>query len=371
MNKSPKDTRVVVGMSGGVDSSVAALLLKQQGYDVVGIFMKNWDDTDENGVCTATEDYNDVIRVCNQIGIPYYAVNFEKQYWDKVFTYFLDEYKAGRTPNPDVMCNKEIKFKAFLEHAVNLGADYLATGHYAQVEFRDGEYKMLRGIDENKDQTYFLNQLTQDQLEKVMFPLGGIDKPKVREIAKEANLATAAKKDSTGICFIGERNFKEFLGNYLPAQPGTMQTLSGEIKGKHDGLMYYTIGQRHGLGIGGSGEPWFAVGKDLAENILYVEQGFDHESLYSTSISAVNVSWVSAKERTQEFSCTAKFRYRQEDNEVTVRITGENSAEVVFEKPIRAVTPGQAVVFYNGDECLGGGTIDEVYKGSNRLTYVG
>ncbi|PLT30894.1 tRNA 2-thiouridine(34) synthase MnmA [Peribacillus deserti] len=371
MNKSPKDTRVVVGMSGGVDSSVAALLLKQQGYDVVGIFMKNWDDTDENGVCTATEDYNDVIRVCNQIGIPYYAVNFEKQYWDKVFTYFLDEYKAGRTPNPDVMCNKEIKFKAFLEHAVNLGADYLATGHYAQVQFQDGEYKMLRGIDENKDQTYFLNQLTQEQLEKVMFPLGGIDKPRVREIAKEAGLATAAKKDSTGICFIGERNFKEFLGNYLPAQPGVMQTLSGEEKGGHDGLMYYTIGQRHGLGIGGSGEPWFAVGKNLADNILYVEQGFDHDSLYSTSISAVNVSWVSAKEKPQEFTCTAKFRYRQEDNEVTVRLTGDNSAEVIFDKPIRAVTPGQAVVFYNGDECLGGGTIDEVYKGSERLTYVG
>ncbi|WP_026693818.1 tRNA 2-thiouridine(34) synthase MnmA [Peribacillus kribbensis] len=371
MNKLPKDTRVVVGMSGGVDSSVAALLLKQQGYDVVGIFMKNWDDTDENGVCTATEDYNDVIRVCNQIGIPYYAVNFEKQYWDKVFTYFLDEYKAGRTPNPDVMCNKEIKFKAFLEHALNLGADYLATGHYAQVEFRDGEYKMLRAIDDNKDQTYFLNQLSQDQLSKVMFPLGGIEKPKVREIAKEAGLATAAKKDSTGICFIGERNFKEFLSNYLPAQPGTMQTLSGEVKGQHEGLMYYTIGQRHGLGIGGSGDPWFAVGKDLEKNILYVEQGFEHDSLFSTSISAVNLSWVSGSEVPEEFTCTAKFRYRQADNEVTVKVTSKDTAEVIFKQPIRAVTPGQAVVFYNGDVCLGGGTIDEVYKGSERLTYVG
>ncbi|MRX71373.1 tRNA 2-thiouridine(34) synthase MnmA [Bacillus lacus] len=371
MQKSPKDTRVVVGMSGGVDSSVAALLLKQQGYDVIGIFMKNWDDTDENGVCTATEDYNDVIQVCNQIGIPYYAVNFEKQYWEKVFTYFLDEYKAGRTPNPDVMCNKEIKFKAFLEHALSLGADYLATGHYAQVAFRDGEYKMLRGLDDNKDQTYFLNQLGQEQLSKVMFPIGGLEKPKVRELAKEAELATAAKKDSTGICFIGERNFKEFLSGYLPAQPGMMTTLDGEVKGKHDGLMYYTIGQRHGLGIGGSGEPWFAVGKDLEKNILYVDQGFDNDVLYSDAINAVNMSWVSDSKPEGELTCTAKFRYRQADNEVTVKMTGNDTAKVSFKNPIRAITPGQAVVFYNGDECLGGGTIDDVFKNGERLWYLG
>ena len=369
--REPKDIRVVVGMSGGVDSSVAALLLKQQGYDVIGIFMKNWDDTDDTGFCTATEDYNDVIRVCNQIGIPYYGVNFEKQYWDKVFTYFLEEYKAGRTPNPDVMCNKEIKFKAFLEHAVNLGADYLATGHYAQVEYRDGEYKMLRGKDENKDQTYFLNQLNQEQLSKVMFPIGNLDKPRVREIAKEANLATATKKDSTGICFIGERNFKEFLGQYLPAQPGNMETMDGEVKGKHEGLMYHTIGQRHGLGIGGSGEPWFAIGKDLKRNILYVGQGFHHEKLYSESIIADNVSWVSNREKPGEFTCTAKFRYRQEDHKVTVQLMDDHKVKVIFDEPIRAVTPGQAVVFYNGDECLGGGTIDEVYKNGQRLTYVG
>ncbi|WP_040207851.1 tRNA 2-thiouridine(34) synthase MnmA [Neobacillus jeddahensis] len=369
--KDPKNTRVVVGMSGGVDSSVAALLLKQQGYDVIGIFMKNWDDTDESGFCTATEDYEDVIRVCNQIGIPYYAVNFEKQYWDKVFTYFLEEYKAGRTPNPDVMCNKEIKFKAFLEHAVNLGADYLATGHYARVEYREGEYKMLRGLDENKDQTYFLNQLTQDQLSKVMFPIGNLEKPRVREIALEADLATAKKKDSTGICFIGERNFKEFLGQYLPAQPGNMETFDGEIKGKHEGLMYHTIGQRHGLGIGGSGEPWFAIGKDLKRNILYVGQGFHHEKLYSDSITAVNVSWVSNAEKPVEFDCTAKFRYRQEDHKVTVRLLEGDKVEVRFHEPIRAITPGQAAVFYNGEECLGGGTIDEVYKNGERLTYVG
>ncbi|MGM0874373.1 MAG: tRNA 2-thiouridine(34) synthase MnmA [Bacillota bacterium] len=370
MKKDPKDIRVVVGMSGGVDSSVAALRLKEQGYDVIGIFMKNWDDTDENGVCTATEDYNDVIEVCNQIGIPYYAVNFEKQYWDKVFTYFLDEYKAGRTPNPDVMCNKEIKFKAFLDHAVSLGADYLATGHYARVEYRDGEYKMLRGIDENKDQTYFLNQLGQDQLSKVLFPLGDIEKPEVRKLAGIANLATATKKDSTGICFIGERNFKEFLSGYLPAQPGIMQTLDGEVKGKHDGLMYYTIGQRHGLGIGGSGDPWFAVGKDLEKNVLYVEQGFHNELLYSDSIIATNVSWIS-EQPISEVACTAKFRYRQEDNEVVVNMIDATTAEVTFKKPIRAVTPGQAVVFYDGEVCLGGGTIDNVFKNGEKLWYVG
>ncbi|WP_141433675.1 tRNA 2-thiouridine(34) synthase MnmA [Bacillus sp. 03113] len=371
MKKEPKDTRVVVGMSGGVDSSVAALLLKEQGYDVIGIFMKNWDDTDEFGVCTATEDYEDVIRVCNQIGIPYYAVNFEKQYWDKVFTYFLDEYKAGRTPNPDVMCNKEIKFKAFLDHAMMLGADYLATGHYARVAYMDGEYKMLRGIDDNKDQTYFLNQLSQSQLEKVMFPIGNIEKAQVRKIAQEAGLATAAKKDSTGICFIGERNFKDFLSNYLPAQPGNMETLDGEILGRHDGLMYYTIGQRHGLGIGGAGDPWFVIGKDIKKNVLYVGQGFHHHKLYSDSIIATNISWVSNEEKPQSFECTAKFRYRQPDHKVTVQLLENQCAKVIFHEPIRAVTPGQAVVFYHDEECLGGGTIDEIFYHSERLTYVG
>lgn len=371
VKKDNKDIRVVVGMSGGVDSSVAALLLKEQGYDVIGIFMKNWDDTDEFGVCTATEDYEDVIRVCNQIGIPYYAVNFEKQYWDKVFTYFLEEYKAGRTPNPDVMCNKEIKFKAFLEHAMKLGADYLATGHYARVEYRDGEYKMLRGVDENKDQTYFLNQLSQNQLEKVMFPIGDIEKAKVREIAQEANLATATKKDSTGICFIGERNFKEFLSNYLPAQPGNMETLEGEVVGKHDGLMYYTIGQRHGLGIGGAGDPWFVIGKDLERNVLFVGQAFHNDKLYSDSIIAVDVSWVTGGEVMQTFECTAKFRYRQPDNKVTVHKLENGTVKVIFAEPIRAITPGQSVVFYQGDECLGGGTIDQVFRDEKQLTYVG
>jgi len=369
--KDKKDIRVVVGMSGGVDSSVAAYLLKEEGYDVIGIFMKNWDDTDEFGVCTATQDFEDVIRVCNQIGIPYYAVNFEKEYWDKVFTYFLDEYRAGRTPNPDVMCNKEIKFKAFLDHALKLGADYLATGHYAQVIYEDGEYKMLRGKDEGKDQTYFLNQLTQEQLSKVMFPLGHLTKKEVREIAEKAGLATAKKKDSTGICFIGERNFKEFLSQYLPAKPGRMETLAGEYKGKHDGLMYYTIGQRHGLGIGGAGDPWFVIGKDLKRNVLYVGQGFDHEALYSDEILATNISWTSNREKPERFHCTAKFRYRQPDHGVTVELLEGKRARVIFDKPIRAVTPGQAVVFYDGDECLGGGTIDLIFKAGKQLDYVG
>lgn len=371
MKKAPKDTRVVVGMSGGVDSSVAAMLLKQQGYDVIGIFMKNWDDTDEFGVCTATEDYEDVIRVCNQLDIPYYSVNFEKQYWDKVFTHFLDEYKSGRTPNPDVICNKEIKFKAFLDYAMSLGADYVATGHYARVVRENGKVHMLRGKDENKDQTYFLNQLTEDQLSKVLFPIGDMEKPKVRELATEANLITASKKDSTGICFIGERNFKEFLSGYLPAQKGNMETFDGKVVGQHDGLMYYTIGQRHGLGIGGEGDPWFVIGKDVDRNVLYVGQGFHHEMLYSDSIISDNVSWISGGSIPDLFECTAKFRYRQSDNKVTVKRLGDSKVKVIFHEPIRAITPGQAVVFYQGEECLGGGTINQVFRDNKQLTYVG
>ncbi|MGV3244110.1 tRNA 2-thiouridine(34) synthase MnmA [Staphylococcus sp. 11261D007BR] len=365
------DTRVVVGMSGGVDSSVTAYLLKEQGYEVIGIFMKNWDDTDENGICTATEDYNDVIAVCNQLDIPYYAVNFEKEYWDKVFTYFLDEYKKGRTPNPDVMCNKEIKFKAFLEHALKLGADYVATGHYAQVRRNDdGTVEMLRGVDTNKDQTYFLNQLTQDQLQNVMFPLGHLDKKEVRAIAEQQDLATAKKKDSTGICFIGERNFKTFLSQYLPAQSGEMRTLNGVVKGQHSGLMYYTIGQRHGLGIGGDGDPWFVVGKNLEDNVLYVEQGFHHDALYSDYLIASDVSFVNPIDLSQPLHCTAKFRYRQKDTKVTVTRENDNAIRVTFDEPVRAITPGQAVVLYDEEVCLGGATIDDVFKESGQLDYV-
>ncbi|SES82245.1 tRNA 2-thiouridine(34) synthase MnmA [Anaerobranca gottschalkii] len=357
-------TRVVIGMSGGVDSSVAALLLKEQGYDVIGIFMKNWEEKDELGVCTSTKDYEDVRKVCDQIGIPYYTVNFQKEYWERVFQYFLDEYRKGRTPNPDVMCNKEIKFKAFLDYALKIGAKYLATGHYAQIDYIDGEYKLKRGADPNKDQTYFLNTLGQQELSKTLFPIGHLHKSEVREIAKKAGLATANKKDSTGICFIGEKNFKEFLSTYLPAKPGEMRTLSGEYKGKHDGLMYYTLGQRKGLGIGGSGngKPWFVVGKDLKNNILYVEQGDDHPKLYSKGLYATDISFVTDKEMPKEFECTVKVRYRQKDQPATVYLTGKDTCKVMFHQPMRAVTPGQAVVFYNGEYCLGGGIIDETIE---------
>lgn len=370
-------TRVVVGMSGGVDSSVTALVLKEQGYDVVGIFMKNWDDTDENGVCTATEDYKDVAAVAEQIGIPYYSVNFEKEYWDRVFEYFLDEYKRGRTPNPDVMCNKEIKFKAFLDYAMDMGADYVATGHYAQVtRDENGVSHMLRGVDNNKDQTYFLSQLSQAQLAKTMFPLGHMEKSEVREIAEKAGLATAKKKDSTGVCFIGEKNFKEFLSKYLPAKPGKMITETGEVKGDHAGLMYYTIGQRQGLGIGGSAgdsqEPWFAIGKDLTTNTLYVDQGFHHPTLYSTHLEASQMHFTTEEERPAEFKCTAKFRYRQTDVGVTVKFAegDQTKATVIFDEPVRAITPGQAVVFYDGEECLGGGMIDAAFHGEEKRQYV-
>ena len=368
-------TRVVIGMSGGVDSSVAALLLKEQGYDVIGLFMKNWDDTDENGYCTATEDYKDVALVAEQIGIPYYSVNFEKEYWNRVFEYFLEEYKKGRTPNPDVMCNKEVKFKAFLDYAMDLGADYVAMGHYARVERDlDGTVHLLRGVDENKDQTYFLNQLSQAQLQKSLFPLGGMQKSEVRELAEKAGLATAKKKDSTGICFIGERNFNEFLSNYLPNRPGRMVTLDGEDKGSHAGLMYYTIGQRQGLGIGGGGEsnePWFVIGKDIETQTLYVGQGFHHPDLYADYLEASDLNFTSDLPMPREFSCTAKFRYRQKDTEVKVVLdeTG-TKATVYFAEPVRAITPGQAVVFYDGDECLGGGIIDAAYSDAKKRQYV-
>ncbi|MED4603551.1 tRNA 2-thiouridine(34) synthase MnmA [Paenibacillus validus] len=356
--------RVVLGMSGGVDSSVAALLLKEQGYEVIGVFMKNWDDTDEFGHCTAEEDAEDVRRVCSQIGIPYYTVNFEKPYMDKVFAYFLDEYRKGRTPNPDVMCNREIKFGEFLNKALELGADYIATGHYARVEQVDGVYRLLRGVDSNKDQTYFLHALSQYQLSKAMFPIGHLPKPEVRAIAEKSGLATAKKKDSTGVCFIGERNFKEFLSGYLPAKPGEMRTLDGELKGRHDGLMYYTLGQRQGLGIGGSGsgEPWFVAGKDLERNVLYVVQGEKHPALYSKGLLATDLTWISGEPPQSPFRCTAKFRYRQPDQGVIVHFEADGSCRVEFDQPQKAITPGQSVVFYDGDVCLGGAVIDKMVK---------
>ncbi|KRO00224.1 tRNA 2-thiouridine(34) synthase MnmA [Companilactobacillus kimchiensis] len=369
-----KKKRVVVGMSGGVDSSVSALLLKQQGYEVIGVFMKNWDDSDDAGVCTATEDYEDVAKVANKIGIPYYSVNFEKEYWDRVFEYFLAEYRKGRTPNPDVMCNKEVKFKAFLDYANKLNADYIAMGHYAQ-SFRDdnGVVHLLRGGDANKDQTYFLSTVQQDQLQKALFPIGGMQKSEVRRIAEEAGLATAKKKDSMGVCFIGERDFRKFLTEFLPAQSGQMMTPDGVVKGQHSGLMYYTIGQRQGLGIGGDGksnEPWFVVGKDMSKNILYVDQGYDNPALYADHLDASDLSFITGLDYGESFHATAKFRYRQQDVGVTVNVLGDGKVNVVFDNPVRAITPGQEVVFYDGEECLGGATIDAAYMAEKKLQYI-
>lgn len=371
-------TRVVVGMSGGVDSSVTALLLKRQGYDVVGVFMKNWDDTDENGVCTATEDYKDVAKVAAKICIPYYSVNFEKEYWDRVFKYFIAEYKKGRTPNPDVICNKEIKFKAFIDYANQLGADYVATGHYADLKRdADGRMHLMRAKDQHKDQTYFLSQLDYHQLDKVMFPLANYTKPEIRQIAKEAGLATADKKDSVGICFIGEDgHFREFLSQYIPAQPGNMETVDGQVVGQHMGLMYYTIGQRRGLGLGGnkkSNEPWFVIGKDIKKNILYVGQGYHNEHLYATHLEASDIQWVDdvVSRYGHDFHCTAKFRYRQKDVGVTAHIAEDSQhVTVEFDDPARAITPGQAVVFYDGQECLGSAIIDRAYNNERQLQYV-
>lgn len=369
MDKNNKNIKVVVGMSGGVDSSVSALLLKQQGYDVIGVFMKNWDEKDDEGYCTAAEDYEDVRRVCEQIDIPYYTVNFVKEYWDRVFTYFLDEYKKGRTPNPDVMCNNEIKFKAFLDFALKVGADFMATGHYARVGKDNSQYQLLRGNDPNKDQTYFLCTLGQHQLSKTIFPIGDMPKDRVRQIARDAGLKTASKKDSTGICFIGERNFKEFLSNYLPAMPGEIRTLKGEKVGKHDGLMYYTIGQRKGLGIGGigTGEPWFVAEKDLKNNILFVVQGDSSRELYSVGLEASDIHWVNGNAPGSVFKCTAKFRYRQPDQGVTVYMKDNNSCIIKFDDLQRAITPGQAVVFYDSEICLGGGTIDKSFRHEENL----
>lgn len=371
-------TRVVVGMSGGVDSSVTALLLKQQGYDVVGVFMKNWDDTDENGVCTATEDYKDVAKVATQIGIPYYSVNFEKEYWDRVFTYFIDEFKKGRTPNPDVICNKEIKFKAFIEYANQLGADYVATGHYADLKRDEADnMHLMRAKDQTKDQTYFLSQLDHAQLDKVLFPLAGYTKKEVRQLAKDAGLVVADKKDSVGICFIGEDgHFREFLSQYLPAQQGEMQTVDGKVVGTHAGLMYYTIGQRKGLGLGGTKEnndPWFVIGKDITKNVLYVGQGYENEHLYATHMEASDIHWVDdvVSRYGTEFHCTAKFRYRQKDEGVTVKLSDDGQmVTVISDDPARAITPGQAVVFYDGDECLGSAIIDRAYNQERQLQYV-
>lgn len=356
--------RVVVGISGGVDSSVAAYLLKQQGHEVIGLFMVNWEEID--GTCTAETDYEDVKRVCNKIGIPYYSVNYAKEYYDRVFKHFLEEYKRGRTPNPDVLCNREIKFGPFLEQARRLGADMIATGHYCKKIEKDGKYYLAKSHDLNKDQSYFLNQLSQSQLQSVLFPLAEIDKPEVRRIAAELELSTATKKDSTGICFIGERNFKNFLKNYLPAMPGDIVDLEGNKVGRHDGLMYYTLGQRRGLNIGGrkggNGERWFVVKKDLDKNLLIVSQG-EEDELFSDGLYASEMNWIPCLPDKKEFDCFAKFRYRQPDQAVKVTVLDDKHIKVDFDEPQRAITPGQYAVLYDADGiCLGGGVIDSSFK---------
>ncbi len=348
--------RVVVGMSGGVDSSVAALLLKKQGYDVVGVFMKNWEEKDENGVCTAESDWSDVRDVCDVIGIPYYSVNFAKEYMERVFSVFLSEYRAGRTPNPDVLCNREIKFKAFLHFAMQLGAGRMATGHFVRTNEQGA---LLRGADPNKDQSYFLYMLKSGQLKESLFPVGGMTKQEVRALARENGLPVSEKKDSTGVCFIGERNFKKFLSEFLPAKPGDIVTPEGETVGRHEGLMYYTLGQRRGLGIGGRGDgrSFFVVDKDLKNNRLIVVQGEDSELLYSKACLCTDATFVrNALPNGVPLHLTAKFRYRQTDQGCTVTRDGD-ALHIVYDTPQRAVTPGQSAVLYDGEECLGGGII--------------
>ena len=365
--------KVVIGMSGGVDSSVAAYLLKKEGHEVIGLFMRNWDATINNdimgnptlnnNICPQEQDYNDAKDVCDKLGIPLYRVDFVKEYWDYVFTYFLDELKKGRTPNPDIMCNKYIKFDLFIKEAKRLGCDVIATGHYAR---KDGKY-LLRGIDSNKDQTYFLSQLNEKQLENVLFPVGDLNKEEVRKIANEIGLSTASKKDSTGICFIGERNFKEFLKNYMPNIKGDIIDIDTKEKvGEHIGLMYYTIGQRRGLDVGGTLDKLFVVGKDLNKNILYVALGEDNEYLYSDSCIVEDVNF-NCELRPKE--CTAKFRYRQKDNDVKIEYL-ENGELLVRYNNVKSVTPGQACVFYVGDKCIGGGIIKEVRKNDKKLWYL-
>jgi tRNA-specific 2-thiouridylase len=342
-------------MSGGVDSSVTAALLKEQGYRVIGLFMKNWEEKDDSGACTSEQDFADVAQVCEKLDIPYYAVNFVKEYWDNVFVHFLKEYKQGYTPNPDVLCNREIKFKVFFEKAIELGADYLATGHYCQNV--DG--RLVKGVDPGKDQTYFLYTLKKEILEKVLFPVGALHKSEVRAIAEKYDLATKAKKDSTGICFIGERDFKKFLSQYVSAQSGDFKSLDGKKVGRHEGAAYYTLGQRRGLGLGGEGDRWFVVAKDIETNTVFVERGSEHAALYSDELTATELSWVSGTEPKLPLKCRAKTRYRQQDQDCTLVSIENGVAHVVFDQPQRAVTPRQSVVFYDGDVCLGGAMIEK------------
>ena len=353
--------RVVVGMSGGVDSSVAALLLKQQGYEVVGLFMKNWEDDDTDEYCSSRQDLLDAASVTDILGIPLEAVNFSAEYKERVFSHFLAEYKAGRTPNPDVLCNAEIKFKAFLEHAAGLGADHIATGHYAQVRETNGTFQLLKGEDGTKDQSYFLYRLNQAQLSKTLFPIGHLYKRDVRKIARDHALPNFSKKDSTGICFIGERPFREFLNRYLPNDPGEIRTPAGTVMGRHAGLMYYTIGQRQGLGIGGTrdgdGEPWFVSNKDVERNILTVVQGHDHPDLFKPSLTATDLTWVDGQIPRCNWVYGAKIRYRQTDAPCSITYVDHSKCKIEFAQPQWAVAPGQSVVVYESKVCLGGGVI--------------
>jgi len=356
--------KVVVGMSGGVDSSVSAYLLQQQGYDVVGLFMKNWEEDDNEEYCSATTDLNDAKAVCDKLGIKLLTINFAAEYWDNVFEHFLSEYQSGRTPNPDILCNKEIKFRAFLDYAAeDLDADYIATGHYVRRREQNGKIELLRGIDNNKDQSYFLYTLSEEQISKSLFPVGELEKPQVRDIAQKLGLVTASKKDSTGICFIGERKFRDFLARYLPAQSGMIRTVDGKVIGEHQGLMYHTLGQRKGLGIGGlknSDEtPWYVVDKNVQTNELIVAQGHDHPALYSGGLIAGQLDWVDRKVLTQSLKCTVKTRYRQQDIACVLKPIGDDKIEVIFDRPISAITPGQSAVFYQQEVCLGGAIIEE------------
>ena len=359
--------KVICGMSGGVDSSVSAFILQQQGYQVEGLFMKNWEEDDDTDYCTAAADLADAQAVCDKLGIKLHKINFAAEYWDNVFEHFLSEYKAGRTPNPDILCNKEIKFKAFLEYAAeDLGANYIATGHYVRRRGADDKAQLLRGLDANKDQSYFLYTLSSKQVGQSLFPVGDIEKPIVRAIAEDLDLITAKKKDSTGICFIGERKFKDFLARYLPAQPGNIRTVEGDIIGRHDGLMYHTLGQRKGLGIGGvkgaSEEAWYVVEKDLVNNELIVAQGHDHSALLSTGLIAQQLHWVDRQPIREPLRCTVKTRYRQTDVPCMIEPIDDESIKVIFDEPQIAVTPGQSAVFYLDEVCLGGGIIEQQLK---------
>lgn len=354
-------TRIIVGLSGGVDSSIAALLLVEQGFEVHGVFMKNWEDSYEPGYCSAAEDLEDARSVCETLGIPLHQVNFTAEYQERVFSYFLAEYRSGRTPNPDTLCNTEIKFKAFLDHARRLGADYIATGHYARSQRQNGCYRLFKGSDLGKDQSYFLYGLNQTQLSSTLFPVGDLDKPEVRRRAAAAGFVTHAKKDSTGICFIGERRFREFLSRYLPTQPGPIHSVEGKKLGEHNGLMFHTIGQRQGLGIGGlrhgSGEPWYVVAKDLEHNVLMIAQGRDHPALFHRRLYASQPHWIAGVAPKTPLRCQAKIRYRQTDQPCWLEIVDDHGVMVHFDQSQRAIAPGQAVVFYRENECLGGGII--------------